>query len=109
MDDVSPGEITRRLDRFDGRLDGFENLLRDTALRSVSQEVFTQFRQDSDRRFAEVGRDLEQETADRKAGDQELKAGQERQGTNWRQAIYAGLIPGVLYLLTVLFQLKSGA
>lgn len=98
MDDVSTGEIVRRLDRFEGRLDGFEALLRD---RTVSQP-------EMDRRFTEVDRDLQQEVADRKAGDQELKERHDRTGTNWRQAIYAGLIPGVLYLLTILFQLKSG-
>jgi hypothetical protein len=83
-DDISPGEITRRLDRLDGRLDGFENLLRETGLRVVSQEVFSQYQRDTDRRFEAGERDHEQEVADRKAADQELKAGLERQGTSWR-------------------------
>lgn len=107
LDEVSPGEITRRLDRLDGRLDGFENLLRETSLRVVSQDAFNQYRQDADRRFAEVDRDLGQEVSDRKAGDQDLRAGQEKQGSNWRQAIYAGLIPSALFLVGILLQLKG--
>jgi hypothetical protein len=96
-DEVGTGELARRLDEIRGILQGL-----------VGRPEYTEYQRLIEHRFTDLERDLLQEIADRKAGDQELKDRHDKQGTNWRQAIYAGLIPGVLFLITVLLQLKGG-
>lgn len=102
------GEVARRLTEV-------KEIVQDL----VGRREYGEFQRLIEHRFTDIERDVEQERGERKAqverereerqaADQELKSSHERQGTNWRQAIYAGLIPGVLFLITVLLQLKGG-
>jgi uncharacterized FlaG/YvyC family protein len=111
-DDVSPGEVVRRLDRI-------ESHLQELSLRLVSADVYNRDQREIERRFAEVERNLADERAARKEAikamqeqlDQAVKDLQKRldQGSaNWRQAVYGGLIPSVLVLIGILLQLKGG-
>lgn len=99
-DDWSMAELVRRLDLL-------ERLLRDL----VSQEVYNTDQRHWERRITELERDLDQEREARKAADKELKERLDRRdtesGTSVRQAIYSGLIPGVLFLLSILITLSQ--
>lgn len=100
-DDYTTAEIVRRLASI-------EQTLRELSLRMVSVDAFTRAEREWERRITEVERDLEAERQARRDRDRELKAEIEGHGTNWRQAIYAGIIPGVIFLLTLLWQIKGG-
>jgi hypothetical protein len=101
------------------RLDRIEETLRDLGQRVVTAELYARDRAVLERDVADLRARLAEEKlarkealrdeeTDRKAGDQEVKALVTAQGTNWRQAIYAGVIPGVLVLVGILLQLKGG-
>lgn len=93
------------------RLDRLEELLRDLSLRIVSQDIYSRDQRETDRRIAELERDLAAEREARKAADKELReqvtAASTQSGTNIRQAIYSGLIPSVLFLLSILITLST--
>jgi hypothetical protein len=99
------GEVVRRLDRF-------EEMLREFGLRVVSQERYNTEQRLWENRFTELQRDLADEREARKADVKELKDNAQQRtsqtGSNIRQAVYSGLIPGVVFLLGVLFTLKGG-
>ena len=99
-DDWSMGEVVRRLDRM-------EQLL----LKVVSQDVYETTQRLLDHRFVELEQDLKQERDDRKAAiaeerearKAEVKAVHDRfdkAGTNWRQTLFNGLLPGLFLLVT---------
>ena len=90
------------------RLDRIEEALRDLSVRVVSVDLYTRDRTEIERRLAEIERDIAEEKLARKEDVRELKAQHDKQGTNWRQAIYAGVIPGALFLIGILLQLKGG-
>jgi hypothetical protein len=90
------------------RLDRIEETLRDLGLRVVSVDLYTRDRTEIERRLAEIERDIAEEKLARKEAVREVKAEVAGQGTNWRQAIYAGVIPGLLFLVGILLQLKGG-
>jgi hypothetical protein len=101
------------------RLDRIEETLRDLGQRVVSAELYARDRAELERDIAELRAQLAEEKLarkeadkdeenDRKADVQQLKTEINSQGTNWRQALYSGLIPGVLFLLGLLWQLKAG-
>ena len=90
------------------RLDRIEETLRDLSVRIVSVDLYTRDRTEIERRLAEIERDIAEEKLARKEDVRELKAQHDKQGTNWRQAIYAGVIPGALFLIGILLQLKGG-
>ncbi|MBA9003655.1 hypothetical protein [Thermomonospora cellulosilytica] len=94
----SLGEVVRRLDRMEARL---EELVREMGLRVVSAELYARDQRELERRFTELERDLAQERADRETAIRELKTQQVQQGTNWRQAVYAGILPTLFILLTL--------
>jgi hypothetical protein len=96
-DEFSAGELGRRLDRIEGLL-----------LRLVSQDVYSRDQREAERRFTELERDMAEERQTRKDEVKALRDQFQQTGTNWRQAIYAGVIPGVLFLVGVLLQLKGG-
>lgn len=96
-----PTAITWRLDRI-------EETLRDLPVRIVSAELYARDRAEIERRLAEIERDIAEEKLARKEDVREVKTQLTTQGTNWRQAIYAGVIPGVLFLIGILLQLKGG-
>lgn len=90
------------------RLDRIEEALRDLSVRIVSVDLYTRDRTEIERRLAEIERDIAEERLARKEDVRDIKTQLTTQGTNWRQAIYAGVIPGVLFLVGILLQLKGG-
>lgn len=100
-DDYTTAEIVRRLSSI-------EQTLRELGLRVVSVDLYTRDRTEIERRLAEIERDIAEEKLARKEAVREVKAEVAGQGTNWRQAIYAGVIPGLLFLVGILLQLKGG-
>lgn len=97
-DEPSPGELARRLGD-----------LQHAAQRLMSQEVFVAEQRAIERRFITLERDL-QAISDRLEG--EIKAletrveGRERdRGANWRQSMFAGVIPAALLLVSILVQI----
>lgn len=104
-DEPSLGEVVRRLDRM-------EVLLQDLTLRLVSADVYTRDQREIGRRLTELERDLADRRREHAEDVKDLRARiddrDKTSGTNVRQAIYAGLIPAVLFLVTILLQLKGG-
>lgn len=98
VDDVSTGELARRLGRME-----------DLLLRLVSVDVYGRDQKESERRFGEIERDLLDEREARQAADKELQERMDKSGTNWRQALYSGLIPAILVLAGILFQALRGS
>lgn len=90
------------------RLERLEETLRDLGLRVVSADLYARDRAELERDIAELRAQLAEEKLARKEADRDLKLEIAGQGTNWRQAIYAGVIPGVLFLVGILLQLKGG-
>lgn len=101
------------------RIQRIEESLRDLASRVVSTELYSRDRAELERRISDLEHDIVQEQvarreadlqeqAARKEGDRDLRDAIAGQGTNWRQAIYAGVIPGLLFLIGILLQLKGG-
>lgn len=89
-DEISTGELARRLDE----------ILRNVQ-RLPTREEFTSEQRLTEHRFTEIENDIKE--LQRRIEDRE-KTG----GANVRQAIYAGLIPTALFLVTILLQLKGG-
>lgn len=50
----------------------------------------------------------EDEEEDRKSAVQDVKTQLAAKGANWRQALYSGLIPGIIFMLGLLWQLRAG-
>lgn len=90
------------------RLAQIENAVRDLGQRVVPADLYARDRAEIERDIADLRRELAEEKLARKEADRDLKAELAGQGTNWRQAIYAGVIPGVLFLIGILLQLKGG-
>ena len=90
------------------RLAQIETAVRDLGQRVVTAELYSRDRAELERDVADLRAALAEERLARKEAVQELKAQHDKQGTNWRQAIYAGVIPGVLFLIGILLQLKGG-
>ena len=99
--DWSMGELVRRLDRI-------EQQLHELSVRVVPGDLYARDRAEIERRLAEIERDIVEERLARKEADRDLKEQIAGQGTNWRQAIYAGVIPGLLFLIGILLQLRGG-
>jgi hypothetical protein len=97
-DEPSLGEVSRRIDHVTMSL---------TQL--VQRTEYTADRRYDDRRFAELESDLIEMrrmlTDEIKALRVSLDAASEKRGTNVRQAVYAGLIPAVLLLLSIVVQI----
>ncbi|MBO3747662.1 hypothetical protein J5X84_16410 [Streptosporangiaceae bacterium NEAU-GS5] len=97
-DEPSTGELARRL------VD-----LQHAAQRLMSQELFVAEQRAIERRFITIERDIEE--LEEKV-DAEIKSlvarldGRERErGANWRQGVYAGVIPAALLLVSLLVQI----
>jgi hypothetical protein len=90
------------------RLAQIETAVRDLGQRVVSAELYGRDRAEIERDIAELRAALAEEKLARKEDVREIKTQLTTQGTNWRQAIYAGVIPGVLFLIGILLQLKGG-
>lgn len=89
-DEPSLGELLRRLDRIEGLLRGL-----------VSHDVYSRDMREMERRFTELERDLDKERDERQREVTAIRAERKDTGANWRQAIYNGLIPAFLCLLTI--------
>ena len=100
-DDYTTAEIVRRLSSI-------EQTLRELGLRVVSVDLYTRDRTEIERRLAEIERDIAEEKLARKEAVRDVKAEIASQGSNWRQAVYAGAIPTFLFLVGILLQLKGG-
>ncbi|MDB5911099.1 MAG: hypothetical protein JWP34_5216 [Massilia sp.] len=101
-DEPGLGEVVRRLERL-------ETLL--LSLRVVSEDLYNRDQRETERRFTELERDLADERQARQVADRELKeqftAATTTSGSNMRQAIFSGLIPGVLFLISILITLSQ--
>jgi hypothetical protein len=89
-DEVSTGELARRLDSITLLLQ-----------KLVSREEYTADQRLAEHRFTEIEADI-------RALSGRLDRREESTGTNIRQAIYAGLLPSILFLVGILLQLKGG-
>lgn len=105
------------------RLDRIEEGVRDLGQRVVAADLYARDRAELERDVAELRAQLAEEKLARKEadkaeadarekGDRELKAELKTeitsQGTNWRQFVYAGVVPGLAILAGILLQLKGG-
>jgi hypothetical protein len=89
-DEVSTGELARRLDSITTLLQ-----------KLVSREEYSSDQRHAERRFTEIEADL-------KDLQRRMDERDKTSSSNVRQAIYAGLLPSALFLITVLLQLKGG-
>lgn len=90
------------------RLAQIETAVRDLGQRVVSADLYARDRAEIERDIAELRAALAEEKLARKEDVREIKTEMSGQRTNWRQAVYAGVIPGVLFLVGILLQLKGG-
>lgn len=97
QNDPSPGELGRRLDD-----------LRHLIQKLTPQDLFLAEQRVGERRFITIERDIQEL---RRRLDEELKAltskieARERErGNNWRQSVYAGVIPAALLLVSLFVQ-----
>jgi hypothetical protein len=121
-DEVSTGELARRLDQIMQVLQGL-----------VGRSEYTEYQRHLEHRFAELVADMEEkrriherdvdalrvqldeERAHREKADDAIKKqiaeDDKGRGVNIRQAIFSGLVPAILLLITILvgfLQLKGG-
>jgi hypothetical protein len=99
------GEVVRRLDRM-------EEMLREL----VSVQVYTRDQRETDRRIEATEKRIQllerrmedmAEEKDVQALERRVEDAAKQSGTNVRQAIFSGLIPGVLFLITILIQISQ--
>lgn len=102
VNEPSAGELARRLVDVQSALQ-----------RLMSQELFVAEQRATERRFTTVERDLE-DLEDRLDGEikslaARLDARERDRGANWRQSVYAGVIPAALLLVSLLVQIWLAA
>jgi uncharacterized coiled-coil DUF342 family protein len=101
-DEISLGEVVRRLDRI-------ERQLQDLSARVVSSDVYTRDQREIDRRLTELERDLADKRKDHAADVKELRgqiADRDKTGgSNFRQNIFQGWLPAVFILVGILVQI----
>lgn len=90
------------------RLGAIEETLRDLRQRVVGADLYAAHRAEMERDIAQLGAALAEEKLARKEDVRELKAQITSQGTNWRQFVYAGVVPGIILLAGILMQLRGG-
>lgn len=90
------------------RLAQIETTLRDLNQRVVGTDLYARDRAEIERDIADLRRELAEEKLARDRGDRDLKAEMAGQGSNWRQFVYAGVVPGLVLLAGILMQLKGG-
>ncbi|MFI7441502.1 hypothetical protein [Nonomuraea indica] len=97
-DEPSTGELARRL------MD-----LQHAAQRLMSQEVFVAEQRAVERRFITLERDVQLLTDRLDSEIKELGARLDTRdrdrGANWRQSVFAGIIPAALLLVSILVQI----
>lgn len=101
-DAPSPGELSRRIDQVSVSL---------TQL--VQRTEYTADRRYDDRRLSEIEADVaelrRQLTEDLKALKGSIDAATEKRGTNVRQAVYAGLLPALFMMVSIVVQIWLAA
>jgi hypothetical protein len=101
-DAPSPGELSRRIDQVTMSL---------TQL--VQRTEYTADRRFDDRRFTELEADVvemrRQLTEDLKALKASIDQATEKRGTNVRQAVYAGLLPALFMMVSIVVQIWMAA
>jgi hypothetical protein len=102
VDEPSLGEVSRRIDHVTMSL---------TQL--VQRTEYTADRRYDDRRFAELESDVaelrRQLAEDLKALRQSIDAATEKRGTNVRQAVFAGLLPALFMMVSIVVQIWLAA
>lgn len=97
-DEPSTGELARRL------ID-----LQHASQRLMSQELFVAEQRAIERRFMTIERDFEvledRFDSEVKALATRIEARERERGANWRQSVYAGVIPAALLLVSLLVQI----
>jgi chromosome segregation ATPase len=118
-DEPSNGELARRLDDIARLLQGLVSRAEYTADQRHVERRFTEMEHDiaEKRRVHEQDiRDLREENKDLRTEIKglrtELAAANSNNGTNFRQAIYSGAVPGIIFLLgiivTIFLAFKGG-
>ncbi|MFB4320677.1 hypothetical protein [Actinomadura sp. 21ATH] len=91
------------------RLQRLEEAVRDLGLRVVSVELYTRDRAEVERDLVELRAAIADEKQARKDDVKDIRAQAdkqaERQSGNWRQALFGGVIPGLVVLLSVAVQI----
>lgn len=101
------------------RLGRIEDGVRDLAQRVVNADLYARDRAELERDIAELRAQLAEEKLARKEADKaeaeardkadrDLKTEISGQGSNWRQFVYAGVVPGIVLLAGILLQLRGG-
>ncbi|GAA4226123.1 hypothetical protein GCM10022254_10100 [Actinomadura meridiana] len=94
VDDSSRDVVTFRLDRL-------ERGQQDLAARSIAPELYARDRAELERRISELETELEQERDARRAAVRALHDRLDKAGTNWRQALFSGVLPALFFIITI--------
>jgi hypothetical protein len=101
-DEPTLGELTRRLDGLTAML-----------AQLVSRAEYAADQRLAERRFTEVENDVadlrRQVTEELKALKTSIDAATEKRGTNVRQAVYAGLLPALFMMVSIVVQIWLAA
>ncbi|MEV6036048.1 hypothetical protein AB0L65_33175 [Nonomuraea sp. NPDC052116] len=101
-DEPSLGELARRIDHVTM-----------TLAQLVQRAEYTADRRYDDRRFAELESDVaelrRQVTEELKALKQSIDTATEKRGSNARQAVYAGLLPALFMMVSIVVQIWLAA
>jgi len=101
-DEPSLGELSRRIDHVTSTLGQL-----------VQRTEYTADRRFDDRRFAEIEADLGELrrtlSDELKALKTSIDAATEKRGTNVRQAVYAGLLPALFMMVSIVVQIWLAA
>jgi len=102
VDEPSLGELSRRIDHMIA-----------AQAQLVQRTEYTADRRYDDRRFAEIEADLAELrrtlSDELKALKTSIDAATEKRGTNVRQAVYAGLLPALFMMVSIVVQIWIAA
>ena len=102
VDEPSIGELSRRIDH-----------LTMTLTQLVQRTEYTADRRYDDRRFTEIEADVgemrREFTNELRALKASIDAATEKRGSNVRQAVYAGLVPALFMMISIVVQIWLAA
>lgn len=105
-DDPTMGELARRLDRV-------ERQQQDLAAGSVSPALYGRDRDELKQDIVELRAALDEERRLRREAVREVYVRLDKSGTNWRQALFSGVLPALFFIITItvtiLLALRGGA
>lgn len=103
-DEPSLGEVVRHLHRIEGQLT-------DLSVRVVSADLYARDQRELERRFGALEREVQglRDRLERDVGAVEarVEAQGTQSGTNLRQALYSGLLPAAICVVTLLVSALS--